>query len=482
MYTYSVNEDELEILSDVEFVGRLKKNITIEGWRIGLLTIVKTKSQENRLIAVVLHDEKKEVCFLGCNINNSFASFSNEIPSLQLFEREIYENYGITPINHPQLRTVRNKLQEKPSHEIFGEGVHQVSVGPVHAGVIEPGHFLFQCHGEEVLELEISLGYQHRGILKLLKGDGGVKDRKVIETVAGDTSVAHLLSYLLLLENLEGVEISKKDLYWRQIALELERLANHVGDLGALSQDIGFMPTSAFCGRIRGDFLNMSALLCGSRFGRNFLKKGGTIPHLEKKDILELKKRVLTGFKEAKGAIDLLWENTLVLERFEGCGKIDIQHVKDLGIVGVAAKAAGIERDVRKTFSCDLYPDYLNVSQNSGDVWARAFVRYLEVESSASMILNRLQKLEQLNDNAPSEKIAGIKKTNRYAISLVEGWRGEVLHFIHQNEEGKLLDYKIRDPSFMNWIGLEIAMRGGQISDFPLCNKSFNLSYCGHDL
>jgi len=426
--------------------------------------------------------------------NTKFPALTPACPSLHLFERELAEEFGIEPVGHPWLKPVRfpqnpsgNNNQKPPSsigiqnfYRVEGDEIHEVAVGPVHAGVIEPGHFRFQCFGEEVFHLEISLGYQHRGIERALIGGPDKKSLHYLETAAGDTTIGHGTAYCQLLETLSSTEPPLRGQVIRSIALELERLANHIGDMGALSGDTGFLPTASYCGRIRGDFLNMTAVLCGNRFGRGLNMPGGVRFDLDDSSLEKLIKMVETGKQEAAEAIELLWESTSVMGRFEGTGTLSEKTARQLGLVGPAARACGISRDIRLDHPSGFYRfTHIPISTwKTGDVFARAYVRWLEIQQSLNFILEQLHNLP----SGPVATDCGELKLNQVAVSLVEGWRGEICHVAMTDEKGKISRYKIVDPSFHNWPGLAYALRNQQISDFPLCNKSFNLSYCGFDL
>jgi Ni,Fe-hydrogenase III large subunit len=361
-----------------------------------------------------------------------------------------------------------------------GAEVHEVAVGPVHAGIIEPGHFRFQCHGENVYHLEISLGYQHRGIERALVAGPDKRTLHYMETLAGDTTIGHATAYAQTMEALTGSMVPPRAFALRGIALELERAANHTGDLGALAGDVGYLPTASYCGRIRGDFLNMTALLCGSRFGRGLVSPGGVLYDIDAERVAQLKDRLLQAQRDVASAVNLLWETPSVMARFEHTGVLPLDTAAELGLVGPAARASGVERDIRYDFPSGIYRfAQVPVSTwGTGDVFGRAYVRWLELQRSIEFIQSQIEMM-------PSGGIMVEPKAtapNSLVVSLVEGWRGEICHVAITGAQSCFSWYKIVDPSFHNWVGLAIAMRNQQISDFPLCNKSFNLSYCGHDL
>jgi len=331
-----------------------------------------------------------------------------------------------------------------------------------------------------VFHLEIALGYQHRGVEEALIRGPNYRTLHYMETLSGDSTIGHVTNYSQIMESLSRTQIPARAQVIRGIALELERLANHIGDLGALSLDVGFLPTASFCGRIRGELLNMTALLCGNRFGRGMIRLGGTGFDLELERICELLRRIEINERDARNAINLLWDNQSVMARFEDTGPLTKENAIELGLVGPAARATGVVRDVRYNQPSGIY-SFAQIpvsSYDSGDVFARAYVRWLEIQQSFTFIRDQLSCLPSGPVMTPVNTVAG----DSLAVSLTEGWRGEVCHVAITDEKGLFHRYKIVDPSFHNWMGLARALRNQAISDFPICNKSFNLSYCGHDL
>ncbi|MBL0211662.1 MAG: NADH-quinone oxidoreductase subunit C [Holophagaceae bacterium] len=456
---------------------------------------------ELRLFAVLADDAAKQLRIGRTRLAQArYPSITTQCIQAHLFEREMAEQFGIVPEGHPWFKPVRFHpswadgrdawgRSSKPAPAVMdffavsGEEVHEVAVGPVHAGVIEPGHFRFQCHGETVLHLEIALGFQHRGIEKAMAGGPHPLSLKHAETVSGDATIAHAWAFCRNLEGLAGSQVPTRSEWVRGVALELERMANHVGDLGALAGDVGFLPTSSFCGRIRGDWLNLSAEVCGSRLGRDWLRPGGLRQELEPDLATRLMPRLAKAWADTQDAIALLWGAASVMNRFEAAGHVDESQAREIGLVGVAARACGIGLDVRKDHPFGPYAEHPIAPSlaESGNVHSRAWVRWLELMESHRFLSEALQGLASTPPDAAPPPL-GALAPDSLCVSLTEGWRGEVLHLAVTDSIGRFARYKIVDPSFHNWFGLALAMRGEQISDFPLCNKSFNLSYCGHDL
>jgi Ni,Fe-hydrogenase III large subunit len=437
-------------------------------------------------IFVISHEQKKERPVLK--------SLTPILPQLHIFEREIHENAGVEFEGHPWLKPVRYPhdrydksavMDNYPFYSIQSEELHEVGVGPIHAGIIEPGHFRFICNGEKVLHLEIQLGYQHRGIEKLLiESNEALRKCILSESIAGDTSVGHALAHSQLIESLAGIEPGEALQIERSVALEMERLAMCIGDTAALCGDVAYQLGQAVCEALRTTIINSTQLWCGNRFGKGLVRPGGSNYYLNENIADEIMKVLADTGKRFCEITDLIYGLPSVLARFESIGKVTKQQMLDTGAVGMTARTCGIDRDIRKTHPFQYFKNYnINpLTLDTEDVYSRGMLRNLEARESIKIIQNLMEIWKKKNKDT-SKPVYNYKlKPSSFGVSAVEGWRGEICHMAITDDIGNLVHYKVKDPSMHNWMALALAVRNQEISDFPVCNKSFNLSYCGYDL
>jgi Ni,Fe-hydrogenase III large subunit len=365
---------------------------------------------------------------------------------------------------------------------VKGEGVYEIPVGPIHAGIIEPGHFRFSCLGEVIQNLEIRLGYQHRGVEAQLMRIPWRNAHFLAEAASSDTTVGNAIAHAIALEQILEVGPPPVAVLLRAIALEIERVASHLGDLGGICSDIGFVAGSAAFGRLRGAALGLGERLTGSRFMTAYVMPGGVRRPLlpEHRDRLMGQVHALTA--DYSRAEPLLLDNPGALERMEGNGKVRPSLARDFGLVGPAGRASSTGYDVRRALRQEPYTsrDWEVACEPAGDVLSRVRVRASEVHTSLYLLSSLLSMLPGQGDCAAP--LPELLPPNRVGIGLVEAWRGELIHLVFTDSFGQISRYHIKDPSFNNWTGLAIAARGELVSDFPLCNKSFGLSYSGNDL
>ena len=410
--------------------------------------------------------------------NSTFESYSSEDREQQIADARLpngnlrdlsYQGFKSAPLAHSY--------------------VH--AVGPIHAGVIEPGHFRFSLQGEHIRNLRIRLGFQRRGLLKKLVGTDALKAFPLIETVSGDTSVGYSMALSEVYEHAWNLEPSFETAWWKRLLLEVERIAIHVGDLGAIAGDIGFYPLQGVGAADRGVPLGVMESLTGSRFGRSAiwpgtvrLREGLTQADLLKlaERIEEVTARVLKEFNRACSAPS-------VPERLQGRGRITRADVRRNGFVGMPARCTGLECDLRLTDSVlATLPVTLNLKLNcedlEGDAWARFHLRAQELERSAAWIAASLRKIKL--PSTSKLRVEDMRKERSVKpgvyFSAVEAWRGPLLVACDFGANGLIRQAYVRDPSVLNWHALELAVKGELIGDFPLNNKSFNLSYVGVDL
>lgn len=474
----TVNKSDIPIDS----FKNLRNDLALKKMRV-IQFFVSLEDGKNRLYCIFAENEmphkigeEAKLFVVSCYLENNFESITPNNPALHLFEREIYENFGIEPIGHPWLKPVR-KQEDYEFLKSDDSQSHEVAVGPVHAGIIEPGHFRFLCDSERTNHLEIQLGYQHRGGEKMLKNSPSIQ---LAESICGDSTIAYALTFAHAMESLANIKVDKKSQIIRQIALEMERMAIHIGDLGAIAEDIAYKMGSAVFGVTRTLVINTMLEICGNRFGKGLIKVGGVNFDIDN----EMKEKISKMLDEVQTRVDKMMKamnnNASVLSRLERTGIISTKHAKEIGMVGMAARACSIKIDARKFGNCINDGENFEIlTTGGGDVHSRFYIRYVEIKQSKKIIESLLKKLEgKLNLEKQIVNLA----PNSFVTSITEAWRGELAHTIITDEKGNITTYKIKDPSFNNWLGLAIANRNGQISNFPVCNKSFDLSYCGFDL
>ncbi len=453
------------------------------------------KASSVRLFVALADDKNSEILVSSSILNRSttYPSLTPKVPAFHIFERDFHEEFGIKFEGHPWLKPVsyrknrfdsNSKIENYPFFEMTGEELHEVAVGPIHAGIIEPGHFRFVCSGETVYHLEIQLGYQHRNLEKLFLDNKKIAPH-LAESIAGDTVIGHTLAYLNAVESLTGTEISRRAQIIRIIALELERIAMHLADLSAIANDIAYLMGSAVFGTTRTTVINTLLSICGNRFGRGLLRPGGVIFDVDETLIKKIKTNLAKVSVITDRMAGVMFTCSTVTSRLDKTGTVSKEDAIKIGAVGISARASGVNIDSRINHPFGAYAEMKlkNKYNKTGDVSARTHIRYVEIGQSIN-IINRL--LPELEKDSCSESIFCEIKNNlnpeSFVISIVEGWRGEIVHTMLTDEAGQIIKHKIKDPSFNNWYMLALAMRNNGISDFPLCNKSFNLSYCGNDL
>jgi Ni,Fe-hydrogenase III large subunit/Ni,Fe-hydrogenase III component G len=419
------------------------------------------------------------------------------------FEREIHDLFGLLPTAHPDLRRLplhqfwpadyhpllkdaiaRRDFSDDgepyPFRRVEGEGVYEITVGPVHAGVIEPGHFRFSVEGETIINLESRMYFVHKGIEKLFEKASLDQGLKLAERISGDSSVAHALAYCQAIESLARVTIPPRAQYLRVVLLELERLYNHIADVGAICTDTGFAVANSHALRLREDLLRLNARLTGHRLLRGSLAAGGVTRDFGEAQIADLRgsiARIITDFNQI---VEIATTNGFVLDRLHGTGTLSNHRAREMQVVGVAARASGIDEDARRDHPFAAYatlPPRV-VVHTEGDVWARLMVRVEEAREAARLIE---AALEALPSGSIAVSIDSLPEGDS-TFGLVEGWRGPIWHWVVAGKNDTLRRVKIKDPSFANWPALNYAILKNIVPDFPLVNKSFNLSYAGNDL
>lgn len=429
-----------------------------------------------------------------------FDSLARDMHSATLFEREIWEMFGILPKGNPDLRRLNlhdevwpagnyplrkdfkgiqpGHLSEYKFNRVEGEGVFEVPVGPVHAGIIGPGHFRFSVAGEPIINLEPRLGFTHRGAEKLFEGKLFSEAIRLSECISGDSVFAHSLAFSHAAEKILAITVSNQAVYLRAVFLELERMYNHVNDIGGIALDVGFSFPAAYASMIKEAILQLNEKLSGNRYLKGINLVGGVSLNLvkDKKELLvSALKKIKQDFEELN---KILESSVSFMDRVDTTGVLKKKTAEDLGVLGPAGRASGAAVDLRQGFF-NIYQEagFRIAVEHTGDVLARLKIRIAEFRESSRLIEFFLDKLSLQKENS-----AGIQHRTGTALGYSEGWRGPVLYWLQADSAGLIERCKIVDPSFRNWQGLSYAVLGNIIPDFPLCNKSFDLSYSGNDL
>jgi Ni,Fe-hydrogenase III large subunit/Ni,Fe-hydrogenase III component G len=396
-------------------------------------------------------------------------------------------NHGNWPADYFPLQKQSSGHERFASHEadypfvrVAGDGVHEIAVGPIHAGIIEPGHFRFSVVGEKVLRLEERLGYAHRGIERLFEATPLLDGHRLAGRIAGDTSVAFAWAYCMALENALGVGVPRRAQWLRALMLERERIANHLGDLGALGNDAGFAIGLAQFSRLKEDWLRLNGRIFGHRYLMDRIVPGGVAQDVDRDAIGAVREQCRRIEAEVRVMQRVYDEQSGLQDRFAGTGKLTEKVAAHFSVCGLAARASGVRADVRVDHPHAPYDDVRAqlVSDVRGDVAGRVAVRFNEVYESLRLIEALLVRLPGGDPLAPVD----IDAAPARGIGWIEGWRGEVFVALETGEDGAIRRCHCHDPSWQNWPALEHAIIGNIVPDFPLINKSFNLNYAGHDL
>ncbi|MFB7292380.1 hydrogenase large subunit [Actinacidiphila glaucinigra] len=413
------------------------------------------------------------------------------------FEREMRDLHGIVPTDHPlPRRLVRHFHWPRgwypmrpdagppppfaepegpyPFVEVEGDGVYEIPVGPVHAGLIEPGHFRFSVVGETIIKLKARLWFVHKGIEKLFQGRTIEAGLPLAERISGDTAVGHALAYCLAVEEATGTDVPGAAQRSRALLLELERLHNHVADIGALCNDVGYAILNAHAQRIREQLLRLNHDTTGHRLLRGGVIPGGAVLHT-----VPDPSRLRAIGDDIREVIALALRNGTVRDRFTGTATLTVQAARDLGCLGYVARASGLITDARMTHPlCDSIPAPAVPIHTTGDVLARFLVRAQEIDASLALIGHLVDTVTAGTAISPLAHAKGPCS----GVGIVEGWRGTITTRVEITPDSTLSRVKPVDPSFFNWPALPVALADTIVPDFPLTNKSFNLSYAGNDL
>ncbi len=501
-------EDEVYILLRDADIRTITEHLRSEfGARLVTLFAEDRRSVEGVFFIYYVFEQKGSAQYLIVQVpvrsdRLEFPSLSAELPALNWQEREIQDWFGLKAVGHPNPRRVALHdnwpdvyplRKDFPLETVlppfegerhfyrpaFGEGVLQVPVGPVHAGIIEPGHFNFAVAGEPILYLQLRMFYTHKGTEKLFEKIPIHKAVFLAESISGDSSFSHATAFCQAIERAASIEVPLRGLVMRTVLLELERICNHVADIGAIATDVGFVIANAHASRLKEMLVALNEQMTGSRLLRGMACIGGVRRGWDQAQLDTLQETLDLFAHEFRDLISLIDSSESTRDRLEQTGVLRPDKARDLGIVGVGGRASGVDLDVRRDHPYAAYGRYLfrvPVYQ-AGDVWRRMQVRIDEVNESIDIVRRAMTDGLQREFRVPVPPIPA----DRCAMSAVEGWRGEIIHWIRTGPDHHLQRCKIKDPSLNNWPALVEAVQGNIIADFPVINKSFDLSYSGTD-
>jgi Ni,Fe-hydrogenase III large subunit/Ni,Fe-hydrogenase III component G len=503
--------NELYFNLDPHYIGSLTDicSALVKSFKASFVTLVPMDERLSRgLLTVqyvfsVAHDDIFLILSVPVDSRHmELPSITTRIEAANWFEREMKDWFGIMAFPniarlashpdwpedvHPMLKDFRSEQQvprvrgEFDFKRVEGEGIFEIPVGPVHAGIIEPGHFRFSVAGEPIINLDTQLFYTHKATEKIAEGMSPERTVFLAERISGDTSFGHALAFCHAIERITGMEIPQRALVTRTMLLELERLYNHIGDIGAIMLDVGYGVGASIASHLKEQMLQSNEILTGSRLLRGIAAIGGLRKNIED---TPLKRQtlhdVLTRRKKSfEELIEVAMSSSSTLDRLEGTGLLIHKEAYRLGVIGLAGRASGINRDLRRDHPHCWYNQlqFQPSVHEEGDVLARFNVRIEEVRQSFAL----LEQLEGLVSEGSGRTRYDSISSGGFALGYAEAWRGEVVHWVLTDDAGKIARWKITDPSFHNWKGITVAARNNIVPDFPVINKSFNLSYSGND-
>jgi Ni,Fe-hydrogenase III large subunit len=432
--------------------------------------------------ALLFEDRLLVLALLVADAAQTYRGLQDLFPAASRMQRAAFDLSGVrsdAPDQRPWLRHT-SPVDDYPFVRVAGEGVHEVPVGPVHAGIIEPGHFRFSVVGEKVLRLEARLGYVHKGIERRFTELAALEGHRLAARVSGDSAVAYSWAYCRALEALAQATPPPRAVHLRALCLELERVQNHLGDLGALGNDAGFAFGLAQFSRLKEELLRAMHDVLGQRYLLDAVVPGGTAIDLRDTGLVELGEAVANIAQRTRRLRDIYDEHAGVRDRLVGAGQVTPDLASRLGLTGLAGRASGQAHDLRVDrpwAPYDALPPEKCV-QFDGDVAARVAVRFDELQESCRLVARLLASLPA----GPVGSAVNLPGVPALAVGLIEGWRGPVMVALETTAAGGIHRCHPHDPSWQNWPVLEHAVIGNIVPDFPLINKSFNLSYSGHDL